>query len=71
MRRNSALPFAWEDDDRHEGYFYNVVFEEDFGVFKKDEEIGRLYIDFEEGYMACENENYEINSIQNFKLTPL
>ena len=72
-RKDNIFPIEWEGSEIEDIItisFHNSIFIEDFGVFKKGEEVLYLYSDVDEGILF-ESDEYGIEGRrQYFKCIP-
>lgn len=73
MINENTIPFSWEEwypQDTCVNTYNNVVFTDDFGVFKKDEKIKCLTVDYGKGFIESYNEDgSEVDKKQFYKAT--
>jgi hypothetical protein len=69
-----TFPFTYEEEDLFEENavsYTKAVFTDDFGLFKKDEQIEFLSVDFAESQVEEWTESGERQRIQKFKAVPI
>lgn len=54
-QKHSFLPFTFDKCKRREGQtyqFFGVVWFENFGTFKKDQKLRRIYVSYDKAYIC-------------------
>lgn len=72
-RKDNIFPIEWEGSEIEDIItisFHNSIFIEDFGVFKKGEEISFMTVDIDEGVLYELDEDGERARAQFFKCVP-
>jgi len=65
------LPFkfqSWDSQDILYITYYNIVFNEDFGSFKRDEPFSSIDVDYQKGHMIAFDINGKEFKRENFSL---
>lgn len=67
------FPMAWEgwDGDDDCKTFYNAKFLEDFGIFKKDEIVPTLTVDWQEAELRQYNDEGNVIRFMKWKVVPV
>jgi hypothetical protein len=73
MNKELLIPIIWEDWDALDTDvvgFYDVIFYEDFGIFKKDDKYPLVCINYEKGIVTAKT-TVNTRLTQKFKATPI
>ncbi len=72
---DDTIPFSYNTYKKDRNYTfiricYDVIFFEDFGIFKKGDEYAKISIDYNDGEIDAYNENNKIILSQKYKTIP-